>query len=92
MRTQACKMNPFYKHLLSLYKISKGIYDDDDGLPSSWADVLSALETAATEGKTEVWFSENRQAARDVAAACGLDWDNSKEEVQFVKVLLPTCG
>jgi hypothetical protein len=82
-------MNAFCRHLLSLYNISKGIYDDG-GLPSSWADVLRDLEVSASEGKTEVWFSENRQAAREVAEACGLDWDNSKEEVQFVKIILPT--
>ena len=82
-------MNPFYDHLLRLYKQSKSIFDDDDGIESSWADVLRDLEKVAAEGKTEAWFSENRQAARDVADACGLTWDNAKEDVQFVKITIP---
>lgn len=84
-------MNPFYTRLVTLYKQSKGIYDDDGyALVFGWSDVLRDLEKVAAEGKTEAWFSENMQTAREMADACGLTWDNVTKDVQFVKVTIPT--
>lgn len=51
-----------------------------------WSDIYKQLEDAANSGETSTTFTENFGAVRNLAEAEGLQWDNGKHEVQFVKV------
>lgn len=51
-----------------------------------WADIYKQLEDAAINGDTYTTFTENFSAVRELAEAEGLQYENGKHEVQFVKV------
>ena len=62
----------------------KDLYNKENYI--RWSDIYKQLEDAAANGETSTTFTENFGAVRDLAKIEGLQWDNGKHEVQFVKV------